>query len=64
MATEQFNGVTYSLYDEFLNFEAAEVVCRDVAGGHLASVSSQEEWDVLARLVAKTADEPVRAPPS
>ena len=44
------NGHTYRIYDEGLTWRAAEAWCEE-NGGHLATITSQEEQDIIEQLL-------------
>ena len=54
--TYNFNGHTYQVINEgFLTWQAAEVKCEEL-GGHLATITSQAEYDFILSLVPPVTD--------
>ena len=52
---KEFNGHTYRIYDEFINLKNAENHCESM-GGHLVTITSQEELDFVCGILAERYD--------
>jgi len=48
----QTNGHRYELYDDILTWEEAKAKCEEL-GGHLVTITSQEEQDLLIELMSE-----------
>ncbi len=50
VATKEYNGHIYTLYNDVLSWDEAKTKCEEM-GGHLVTVTSQEEQAVIEELV-------------
>ena len=48
----RYNGNKYVIYDSAYNWENAKAYCESL-GGHLATVTSEKEWNAIKELAAK-----------
>lgn len=50
---QEYNGHKYRIFDEFIGMDYAETYCESM-GGHLATITSQEELDFILRMIRES----------
>lgn len=53
IATIDWNGHTYHVYDESMTWEEAKQYCEN-SGGHLATITSEEENTIISNLISNS----------